>query len=106
MQTRVQSILASIASRVAAILLTAFPLAALGLAIEHGDQAAFENLRTYEELHAYVAYDVLDTYWACFGIVICVGFGYVAMVEGIAFLLRAAFSRNRRSAASLTPIDP
>ena len=98
MQTRVPSIHASIASRVAAILLTTFPLAAFTLTLERQDQAAFESLRTYEELRAYVAYDVLGSYWACFGIIVCAGFGYVAMVEGIAFLLRAAFSRNRRSA--------
>ena len=98
MQTRVQSIQASIASRVAAILLTAFPLAALGLAFEHQDLTAYENLRTYEELRAYVAQDVLDSYWASFALVLCMCFGYVAMVEGVAFLLRAAFFRNRRPA--------
>ncbi len=90
------TIRAFIASRVVAILLTAFPLAAIGLAFERQDQHALDSFRTYEELRAYLASYSLGNYWACFGLVIFVGFGYVALIEGIAFVLRLAFRALRR----------
>ena len=70
------TIRANIASRVVAIVLTAFPLAAIGLAFERQDQHALDSFRTYEDLRAYLESYALGNYWACLGVVIFVGFGY------------------------------
>ena len=86
-----------ILSRVGALILTAFPLAAIGLALERQDQGALRQLRTYEELRAHVEASLLASYWAWFGIVLLMGFGYVALVEGVAFMLRLPFNARSNS---------
>ena len=99
---RPDTIQAHIASRVAAIIITAFPLAALLYVTDVQDQDALQNLRTYEELRVHVESYLIGSYWACFAIVIMTGFAYVALIEGVAFLLRAfrplMASRDQRAA--------
>ena len=86
----------SIASRVVALILTAFPFAAALLAIFHQERAALEKLTTYEELRGYTESDLISSYWICFAVVLIAGFGYIALVEGVAFLLRVPFHREKR----------
>ena len=87
---------AHIASRILAILVTAFPLAAVGLAFERQDKRAVEEFRTYAELRVYIESFALNSYWACFGLVMLMGFAYVAMIEGVAFLLRLVLRAAKR----------
>lgn len=86
----------AIASRVVAVILTAFPFAAALLAIFRQELAVLEKLTTYEELRAYTEWSLTSSYWLCFAVVLIVGFGYIALVEGVAFLLRVPFRREKR----------
>ncbi len=90
------SVHAGIISRIAAILLTAFSLAAVGTAVDKEDRHALDTYHTVEELRAYVESFLIESYWAWFGIAIVVGFGYVALVEGTAFVLRVVWRRVNR----------
>ena len=85
-----------IASRVLAIILTAFPLAALGFEFDRQERGLLAAFSTYEELRAYVESDLLSSYWACFGLVLLSGFAYVSVIEGIALVLRLGMARARR----------
>ena len=79
------NIQAAIVSRVIAMVLTAFPLAAMGLEFDRQDQLVLKDLRTYEELRVYVESSLIGNFWAAFGIVLVVGFGYIALVEELAY---------------------
>ncbi len=95
-QTRALSMQAQIASRVVAIILTAFPLAGVGLAFDQQERDLLAAFPTYEELRAYVESYLLSSYWACFGLVLVAGFAYLSLIEGIALLLRLGLARARR----------
>ena len=85
-----------ITSRVLVIVLTAFPLAALGLEFDRLDRTALAAFSTYEEVRAHVESGLLSSYWACFGAVLLGGFAYLAMIEGVAFLLRLVLRIAKR----------
>ena len=95
MRPELQSIQTHIASRVVAIVLTAFPLAGLALVFERQEQHALEAFRTYEGLRAYVESYLLNSYWAGLGLVILTGFAYVSLIECVAFVLRLPFRRAK-----------
>ncbi len=85
-----------IASRVLAIILTAFPLAALGYEFDRQERDSLAAFSTYEEVRAYIESGLLSSYWACFGAVLLGGFAYLAMIEGVAFLLRLGLRIAKR----------
>ena len=93
MREKSDSIQSAIVSRVLALVLTAFPLAAVGSGIDRADRLAIQNYSTHEELRAYVEANFFGGFWVAFGIVLLVGFGYVALVEGVALVLRVAWRR-------------
>jgi hypothetical protein len=62
---------------------------------ERQDVDALEKLMTYDELRAYVSAFQVGGYWAWFGIATILGFGYLALVEGLAYALRLLVRRAR-----------
>ncbi len=80
-------------SRVLAVIITAFLLAAAGLDFDKSERETIYAFSTLDDLRAHAESSLLESYWACFGVVLLVGFGYIAMVEALAFLLRLATSQ-------------
>ena len=80
-------------SRVLAVIITAFLFAAVGLDFDKSEREAIYAFSTLDDLRAHNESSLLQSYWACFGMVLLVGFGYIAMVEALAFLLRLATSQ-------------
>jgi hypothetical protein len=95
MRKRTHDISWQIGSRVVVIVLLTLPLAAAALQFDRQERQMIDSL-DYDALVTYLKSNLMANYWACFGLLLVVGFGYVAAVEGISFVARIAASRIRK----------